>query len=139
MRLVPADRRGQVAPQLRPRHQDAVPVVKELDLGDADNGGRPALLLLAQRSGFGRRHPLHAGLTARCQEVVHLLAGRRPDRDGGGDAVLDVVGVGGDHEGALPVVGHGRGRHARSLPSITGSQEGHPRGTSPTPVVRPGV
>ena len=91
-------------------------MVEELHLGHPDDGGRPPLLLLAQRPGLLRRHPGHPGLAARGQQVVHLLAGRRPRRDGGRDAVLDVVGVGGDDEGALPVVGHGLVGHAGSLP-----------------------
>ena len=59
---MPPDRRREVAPQLRPLDQDAVPLVEELHLGDADDGGRPALLLLAQRPGLLRRYAGHPGL-----------------------------------------------------------------------------
>ena len=113
LRLVPPDGRGDVAPQLGTGDQGAVPVVEELHLGHADDGGRPPLLLLAQRPGLLRRHAGHPGLAAGGQQVVHLLAGGRPRGDGGRDAVLDVVGMRRDDEGALPVVGHGLGRHAR--------------------------
>ena len=62
------------------------------------------------------RTPAMPGLAAGRQQVVHLFAGRRPRRDRGRDAVLDVVGMRRDNEGALPVVGHGLGGMHGSLP-----------------------
>src|SRR5205085_11390916 len=73
-------------------------------------------LLLPDRCGVLGLHPGHACLTAGGQQVVHLLAGAGPGRDDGGQAVLDVVGVRGDDEGALPVVRHRGWSHGESLP-----------------------
>ena len=116
LRLVPPDRRGEVAPQVGPGDEHAVPVVEELHLGHADDGGRSPLLLFPQRPRRLGRDAGHPRLAAGGQQVVDLLAGRGPDGDRGGDPVLDVVGMGGDDEGALPVVGHRGSGMARSVP-----------------------
>src|SRR4051795_5896365 len=78
--------------------EDAVPEVQELDLGHPHDRRGPPLLLLAQRAGLLRRHTGHTGLSAGCEEVVHLLAGRGPRSDGGAENVLDVVGMGDDDQ-----------------------------------------
>ena len=94
-------------------------MVEELHLGHADDGRRPPLLLLAQRPGGLRRDPRHPRLAAGGQQVVDVLARRGPGGDRGRDAVLDVVGVRGDDEGALPVVGHRLHRHgAQCAPPV---------------------
>ena len=72
---------------------------------------------------------------------MHLLAGRRPRGDGGRHAVLDVVGVRRDDEGALPVVGHRlRGGHGRSLPPSRPHGQGNRAGllgAARVPIVGP--
>ena len=55
--------------------------------------------------GGGRFHRVDAGLAGRHEHVGHGAPGRRPRRDGGRRAPLDVVGMGDDHRGPLPAVG----------------------------------
>ena len=103
---VAADLRGDRSPQRKAVLQYAVGQAEELDLGNADDGGRRALLGLAHRARLLRAHGVDTGLAARGQAVRDLLALPGPPRDGGGGAVLEVVGMGDDGERSLPVLGN---------------------------------
>ncbi len=104
---VPPDRRGDGPPQVQPLHQSAVGVAEELDHRHPHRGRGPSLLPLAHRAGGLRRQPGDAGLATGGQHVPDVAPGGGPGGDGGRGPVLDVVGVGDDDQGALPVVGEG--------------------------------
>lgn len=85
----------------------SVAVVEELDAGDPDGRRTRALLPLAQRRALLRFERVDAGLAAGGQEVGDVTPLIGPARDGRRAAVLQVVGVSDDGEGAPPVRGHG--------------------------------
>jgi hypothetical protein len=103
----PADLPADVPTQVEAVDEDAIGVLEDGQVLDADRGARGLLLGQAQAGRLlGRVR--HAGLAAGEQEVADLDAARRPAGDGRGRAVLDVVGVRDDAQHALEgLVGQG--------------------------------
>ena len=110
-----ADRVGDVAAQRGAVLDRPVGVVEELHDVHPDDPGRGPLLRLAQRAALGGRDRVDAGLAARHEQVGDAAPLGRPAGDGAGGAELEVVGMGDDGEGARPVVGERRKRHATIL------------------------
>ena len=78
--------------------------VQELDLVDAERGGRGPLLGLPQRRHLLARSVVEAaGVATGNQQIRHLDAGVDPAGDVAGRAEVDVIGVGEDAEHALDV------------------------------------
>jgi hypothetical protein len=102
---VAPDGGGDVAPQLQPVVQDAVGVVEELHLVHAHHRGARALLGHAHPGGLLGRHAVDAGLALGDEQVGDAVPVPGPAGDGGGAAVLEVVRMGDDRQGALPVLG----------------------------------
>lgn len=108
LRAVAADGRGQVAAQRRAALDDPVAmVVEEFDGVDAHERGTGPLFGLADRGALRGGEPVDPGLAAGDQEIADLAPGGGPFGDGGRGAVFEVVRVGDDGEGPLPVPGHG--------------------------------
>src|SRR5690606_11778328 len=106
LRAPAAQGRHQVGAQPFVRADRAVGVVEELDVADADPVGRLALFGLADLGRVGGRHAVDAGLAAGGQEIGDGVSFAGPDGDRSGRSELDVVGVGGQDESVLPVLGH---------------------------------
>src|SRR5579859_5004510 len=102
-----AERRGKITAQRDAVLDEPVRVIEELHLADADDRGAPQLLFHPQRPDLSRRHARDAGLSPCREQVADLLALPGPAGDGGGRAVLEIVRVGDDGDGALPVLRHG--------------------------------
>jgi len=105
--LQAAERGGQVTAQGQAVLDEAVHVIEEVHVGDADDRGAALLLGHAQRPDLGRGQAGDARFPAGGQQVGHLLALTGPAGDSGRGAVLEIVGMGHDGDGAGPVLGHG--------------------------------
>ena len=89
----------------------AVGVPEELDVGHADGRRTPALFVLSDDSATFWRHPVDAGLTARDEHVGHLLAESGETSHRARHPVLQVIWVGDDRHGAVPVFRQGHRCH----------------------------
>ena len=76
---------------------------EEFYVVDADDSGAVDFLLHSEPSGLVGVHGVDARLTLGDHQVADLLALRSPAGDGAGCAVFEVVRVGGDGQGAVPV------------------------------------
>ncbi len=113
-------------PQCRATFDDPVGMVEELHRVDADDSSAGPLFCLPQWGRLRRRQRVDASFAARHQQVEHRVANRSPGGDGGSRSVLDVVGVSGDHQAALPVRRHRQQlavRHGPILPYRDGAIE----------------
>jgi hypothetical protein len=115
LRPVPAHRsRGDTA-ERHPVLQYAVRLTQKLHLVDPDDSCRRALLLLADQPRSCRIDGVDACLAAGDEAVHDGLSLIRPAGHGGGSAILQVVGVGDDRQGTLPVLCDGLERTGAGL------------------------